>query len=176
MSSFLPNVMVSQAVKELRHQDQRSSRTTLEKKIRAGLDRLYDFQHEDGGWGWWKTDESHGIHDGLRDRRTEAGARRPGYDVKPDAIANATAWLRKRWPQMKKEQADLRAYVAAVTRRTISTTCGPRGIHSARTDWRCWGWDSSRPTMRARTRWRPCWRRPHNRQTRRRGGRWIGIR
>ena len=31
----------------------------LQQKIRAGLDRLYNFQHEDGGWGWWETDESH---------------------------------------------------------------------------------------------------------------------
>ena len=25
----------------------------------AGLERLYTFQHEDGGWGWWQTDETH---------------------------------------------------------------------------------------------------------------------
>jgi alpha-2-macroglobulin len=24
----------------------------------AGLKRLYEFQHEDGGWGWWKQDDS----------------------------------------------------------------------------------------------------------------------
>ena len=30
----------------------------LEAMIQAGLERLYDFQHSDGGWGWWKTGES----------------------------------------------------------------------------------------------------------------------
>src|ERR1019366_5947079 len=25
---------------------------------KAGLERLYDFQHADGGWGWWKEGES----------------------------------------------------------------------------------------------------------------------
>jgi uncharacterized protein YfaS (alpha-2-macroglobulin family) len=30
----------------------------LDKMIRQGLDRLYDFQHSDGGWGWWKEGES----------------------------------------------------------------------------------------------------------------------
>jgi len=30
----------------------------LAKKVRAGLDRLYSFQHDDGGWGWWKGDAS----------------------------------------------------------------------------------------------------------------------
>jgi uncharacterized protein YfaS (alpha-2-macroglobulin family)/tetratricopeptide (TPR) repeat protein len=26
--------------------------------VKAGLERLYDFQHSDGGWGWWKQGES----------------------------------------------------------------------------------------------------------------------
>src|SRR5690606_7742177 len=26
--------------------------------IQAGVDRLSDFQKEDGGWGWWKNDAS----------------------------------------------------------------------------------------------------------------------
>lgn len=30
----------------------------LNKVVRAGLDRLYDFQHSDGGWGWWKEGTS----------------------------------------------------------------------------------------------------------------------
>jgi len=30
----------------------------LDAMIRKGLERLYDFQHGDGGWGWWKTGDS----------------------------------------------------------------------------------------------------------------------
>jgi uncharacterized protein YfaS (alpha-2-macroglobulin family) len=30
----------------------------LDEIVKAGLDRLYDFQHSDGGWGWWKQGES----------------------------------------------------------------------------------------------------------------------
>ncbi len=30
----------------------------LDRMIREGLHRLYDFQHADGGWGWWKEGES----------------------------------------------------------------------------------------------------------------------
>ena len=26
--------------------------------VRAGLDRLYSFQRNDGGWGWWREDDS----------------------------------------------------------------------------------------------------------------------
>jgi uncharacterized protein YfaS (alpha-2-macroglobulin family)/tetratricopeptide (TPR) repeat protein len=30
----------------------------LDEMVRQGLGRLYDFQHQDGGWGWWKDGES----------------------------------------------------------------------------------------------------------------------
>ncbi|HEY9508327.1 MAG TPA: alpha-2-macroglobulin family protein, partial [Verrucomicrobiae bacterium] len=30
----------------------------LDQITKAGLERLYDFQHGDGGWGWWKEGES----------------------------------------------------------------------------------------------------------------------
>jgi hypothetical protein len=30
----------------------------LDDMVKAGLERLYDFQHSDGGWGWWKEGES----------------------------------------------------------------------------------------------------------------------
>ena len=30
----------------------------LDQMVQQGLERLYDFQHSDGGWGWWKEGES----------------------------------------------------------------------------------------------------------------------
>ena len=30
----------------------------LDRMVRAGLQRIYNFQHDDGGWGWWREDES----------------------------------------------------------------------------------------------------------------------
>jgi uncharacterized protein YfaS (alpha-2-macroglobulin family) len=30
----------------------------LDEMVKAGLERLYDFQHGDGGWGWWKPGDS----------------------------------------------------------------------------------------------------------------------
>jgi uncharacterized protein YfaS (alpha-2-macroglobulin family) len=113
MSSFLPNVVVSQAVKQLGLKTNIKP-DDLEKKIRAGLDRLADFQHEDGGWGWWKTDDSSEfmtayVVSGL----TQAAA--AGYKMDAESIAKAKNWLKGRWPQIRKDQYDLRAYVAAVT-------------------------------------------------------------
>jgi alpha-2-macroglobulin len=57
MSSFLPNVIVAQALKDIKSA---SIRTTndLSTKVQRGMDRLYGFQHDDGGWGWWKDDKS----------------------------------------------------------------------------------------------------------------------
>jgi len=57
MSSFLPNLIVAQAAKQL-HLEARIDQATLNAKIDAGLTRLGDFQHADGGWGWWKEDDS----------------------------------------------------------------------------------------------------------------------
>lgn len=57
MSSFLPGVIVSQAFEELKLPPP-GDPAALRKKVRAGLERLYGFQHEDGGWGWWHDDAS----------------------------------------------------------------------------------------------------------------------
>ena len=57
MSSFLPNVIVAQALKDVPNARIRAS-NDLDKKVQRGLDRLYAYQHDDGGWGWWKDDKS----------------------------------------------------------------------------------------------------------------------
>src|SRR5207245_1193811 len=61
MSAFLPDVVLTRALREL-HIAQTSGDTQLQRKlpdmVAKGLDRLYDMQHADGGWGWWKDDET----------------------------------------------------------------------------------------------------------------------
>jgi alpha-2-macroglobulin len=57
MSSFLPNIVVSQTLKEFKSASIRNS-NDLKKKVERGRNRLYSYQHEDGGWGWWKNDNS----------------------------------------------------------------------------------------------------------------------
>jgi len=79
MSSFLPNVIVAQALKDVPSAKIRAS-NDLDKKVQRGMDRLYAYQHEDGGWGWWKDDKTDPfmtayVVDGL----TIAG--RAGYQV-----------------------------------------------------------------------------------------------
>ncbi len=57
MSSFLPNVIVAQALKDIKTASIRGT-NDLSTKVQRGMDRLYGFQHDDGGWGWWKDDKT----------------------------------------------------------------------------------------------------------------------
>ncbi|MFC1474551.1 alpha-2-macroglobulin, partial [bacterium] len=58
MSRFLPDVVIAEAL-------QRAGRplegklVDLPDMVAKGVERLTDFQHGDGGWGWWKDDETH---------------------------------------------------------------------------------------------------------------------
>jgi len=40
------------------HPKGKRSLAELDRMVREGLERLYDFQHGDGGWGWWKPGDS----------------------------------------------------------------------------------------------------------------------
>jgi hypothetical protein len=57
MSSYLPNVIVAETLSRL-NVSGRVDDADLRAKMQAGLARLQDYQHDDGGWGWWKEDES----------------------------------------------------------------------------------------------------------------------
>lgn len=79
MSSFVPNIVVAQALKDVPTAKIRAS-NDLDNKVRKGLDRLYALQHADGGWGWWRDDRSDPfmtayVVDGM------TMARRSGYPV-----------------------------------------------------------------------------------------------
>src|SRR5690349_6379065 len=66
----------------------------LEAITTAGLDRLYDFQHPDGGWGWWKQGES----DHFMTAYVVWGmvlAREAGIDVRSDVLQRGSEFLDK---------------------------------------------------------------------------------
>ncbi len=72
MSSFLPDVLVADALQKLGVKSNIDPQT-LHKQVQAGLDRLYTYQHEDGGWGWWQTDDSHAFMTAYVLGRVEPG-------------------------------------------------------------------------------------------------------
>ncbi len=57
VSRFLPNVLTYQALKELDLVEPELE-AALRQQVSVGLQRLYQGQHADGGWGWWISDES----------------------------------------------------------------------------------------------------------------------
>src|SRR5262249_54970446 len=106
---FLPDVWVAKAMKDLKLESTIDT-PELERKIQAGLERLYAFQHDDGGWGWWKEDQSYVfmtayVVSGL------AHAKTAGYEVKPEAISNGTKFLVRQLQQHPNMRPELRAYV-----------------------------------------------------------------
>jgi hypothetical protein len=110
MSSFLPNIVVAKALKDLGVKSNIDP-AVLQKKIDQGLERLYDFQHEDGGWGWWKTDESGAfmtayVVSGL------AQAKAAGINVREDVLTRGRDWLRADFDRESRALPDLRAYLA----------------------------------------------------------------
>src|SRR5260370_6518114 len=93
MSSFLPNIIVAKAMKDL-HLTTTVNTPELEKKIQAGIERLKGFQHEDGGWGWWKEDQSVVFMTAY----VVSGfgqAHSAGYDLDPESLSHAQECLRK---------------------------------------------------------------------------------
>jgi len=55
MSRFLPDVILVKVLKELGIEHKKLEEK-LPDMVNKGLQRLYNFQHADGGWGWWKND------------------------------------------------------------------------------------------------------------------------
>jgi len=56
MSRFLPAAVVAKTLSQM-GLDAKKRIPRLDDVTKASLARLYDFQHGDGGWGWWKEDQ-----------------------------------------------------------------------------------------------------------------------
>ncbi|MGB9178495.1 MAG: alpha-2-macroglobulin family protein [Pyrinomonadaceae bacterium] len=116
MSRFLPAAVTAKTLKDLglspeaamarvfggiepasaqaTHRDGKRSLKELDDITRQSLDRLYSMQHEDGGWGWWKDDES----DHFMTAYVVWGfvlARKAGIEIKQEALENAVEYLDK---------------------------------------------------------------------------------
>ena len=93
MSSFLPNVVVTQALKNVKSSSIKDS-NDLPKKVQKGMDRLYAYQHNDGGWGWWKDDQS----DPFMTAYVVSGltlAKQNGYEPDDNRIASGREKLKQ---------------------------------------------------------------------------------
>lgn len=114
MSRFLPAVVVAKTLKDqglspedamkrvfggieratalATHPKGARSLDQLGEMTKAGLARLYDFQHADGGWGWWKTGDS----DRFMTAYVVWGltlAAQAGAQVREDVLSRAASYL-----------------------------------------------------------------------------------
>jgi uncharacterized protein YfaS (alpha-2-macroglobulin family) len=116
LSSFLPNLLVMRTLSSLKIAP--AERAALAARFAAaGLQRLQDYQHEDGGFGWWKTDDNHpfmtayALYGYLEARR--AGLFDADYPIR--RAAGSAAEQYRQYPRMV---PDLKAYIAFVLART----------------------------------------------------------
>jgi uncharacterized protein YfaS (alpha-2-macroglobulin family) len=109
MSSFLPDIIVADAIRQLGLKPAMDE-AELKSKIDAGLKRLYDYQHDDGGWGWWQTDDSH-VFMSTYVLAGLSQAKQIGYEVDAERLSKAQAWVRHAFDSDQKIIADLRAYM-----------------------------------------------------------------
>jgi hypothetical protein len=110
MSSFLPDLMVTKAMRNLSGVPP-VDQSKLNEQVKAGLDRLYGIQHEDGGWGWWPSDASHPfmtayVVAGL------AEAKALDVHVKEAELQKGISWLHSQLAKNTDLEPDMRAYIA----------------------------------------------------------------
>ena len=116
MSRFLPAVITAKTLRDLglkpetamnkmfggieeasaaaTHPKGRHDLKELDAMTKQSLDRLYDFQHGDGGWGWWKQGDS----DHFMTAYVVWGmslAQQAGLDVRSDALLRGVSYLDK---------------------------------------------------------------------------------
>jgi hypothetical protein len=85
---------IEQSTAAATHPKGKHDLSELDAITKQSLDRLYNFQHSDGGWGWWKDgDSDHFMTAYVIWGMTLAQA--AGVEVKPDVISRATGYLDK---------------------------------------------------------------------------------
>jgi uncharacterized protein YfaS (alpha-2-macroglobulin family) len=131
MSRFLPAVITAKTLKDMglspedamgrvfggiepasaaaTHKDGKHNLKQLDDIVKQSLDRLYSMQHADGGWGWWKDDET----DRFMTAYVLWGltlARDAGVEVKPDAAPRAWAYLNEKLVE-EENNPDMQAWM-----------------------------------------------------------------
>jgi uncharacterized protein YfaS (alpha-2-macroglobulin family) len=109
MSAFLPDVYVAQVLRDL-DIEKKELEEKLPEMVSEGLQKLYNMQHGDGGWGWWENDDTHPymtayVVYGLTQ------AKRAGFTVDNDVLQNGLSSLRKQYSESKLD-ANTKAYMA----------------------------------------------------------------
>ena len=119
ISRFLPNVITTRALKSANLADP-AMEANLQTQVEGALQRLYNWQNADGGWGWWSSQESNALTSayvvlGLLE------ARDAGYTINQDVITRGLDYLRTQVVPLarlnKPEQLNLQSFLLYVLAR-----------------------------------------------------------
>ncbi|NPV75206.1 MAG: hypothetical protein HPY59_02405 [Anaerolineae bacterium] len=105
VSRFLPNALTAKAMRAAGVQDAALDEN-LRAQVNTALQRLYNQQNDDGGWGWWSGGQSHP----LTSAYVVLGmveAQEAGYTVAPDVLRRGMLYL---YRQSRALQNDQQAY------------------------------------------------------------------
>ena len=95
MSRFLPSVITAKTLKELNLRNEYLNKE-LPEMVRAGFRRLYNFQHSDGGWGWWTHDKSQAFMTAYVVYGMSM-AKSAGYEVDEQRLKHGIKWLKNNY-------------------------------------------------------------------------------
>lgn len=127
MDTLLPNLMVWEIVKKRNIKIGWLERE-LPKMVQRGLTRLYRFQHEDGGWGWWEDDQTDLWMTALVVRGL-AEAKRVGFEVSERVLGRGVKALEsivlKSWNEANADKVAFALFALARSGAKIPTLKPP---------------------------------------------------
>lgn len=106
MSRLVPSVVAMQLHGKLGVPLEKGSEAKFDKVLKLALEKLTDYHHDDGGWGWWKDDDSNPyltalVLEGFHMLK-QAGYTPPVDDMSKSALT----WLNTRSTELVKQLQD----------------------------------------------------------------------
>ena len=106
VSRFLPNVLTTRAMRAAGLDDAELD-ANLKARVNTALQRLYNTQNSDGGWGWWSNGESQQLTSayvvmGLYE------AQQADYEVNADVLERGVSYLKAQSRVMTKDTTYLK--------------------------------------------------------------------
>ncbi len=120
MSRVLPAAALAQALREFGARDQ-FIEADLPAVVELGLQKLYGYQHDDGGWGWW-YDDSSDAHQTAYVLMGMAMTSQAGFDIDSGVMARGAEALRDMLPQADPRAEAFAAFALAIAGQPLSIT------------------------------------------------------
>jgi uncharacterized protein YfaS (alpha-2-macroglobulin family) len=120
MSRVLPNAMVAQAFRKLGIRNE-FLEADLPPMVDLGLQKLYGYQHNDGGWGWW-YDDATDLNQTAYVLFGLAMTEQAGFDVDDAVVERGTDALRGLLVKADPRAQAYGAYVLAMAGQPVSIT------------------------------------------------------